>query len=269
MAAGDLLLDVKDVSQKLGGSQILEGVTFQVKDRVRPDKVTGQIAGLLGPSGVGKTRLIRIVAGLDVPDAGSVTRGDGAPIAAGEVGVVFQHYPLLKHRTIRSNLDVAASIGGTTGERATSRIDMLLERFGLAHRQNLYPMQLSGGQRQRAAIAQQIVCHKKLLLLDEPFSGLDPAALDECIKLLVEVAHIDEETTLVIVTHDIKAAMKVSDALFMLGRDRDASGKVTSGAKVQKTYDLVELGLAYREDVEFDPAFTALEREIKAEFKRL
>jgi polar amino acid transport system ATP-binding protein/sulfate transport system ATP-binding protein len=268
MAAGDILLDVKDVKQNLGGNQILDGVTFQVKDVVRPGAVTGQVVALLGPSGVGKTRILRILAGLDRPDTGSVSRANGQPCHAGEIGVVFQHYPLLKHRTIRGNLEVAAAIGGLKGDN-WQRIDMLLDRFGLAHRKSLYPMQLSGGQRQRAAIAQQIVCHRTLLLLDEPFSGLDPAALDECIKLLLEVAHMDEINTLVIVTHDIRAAMIVADTVLMLGRDRDASGKITSGAKIQKTYDLIAMGLAHREDVEFDPAFTKLEREIKAEFKRL
>ncbi len=269
MAAGDVLLDVRDVWQTLGGSLILEGLTFQVKDRVRPGHVTGQIVALLGPSGVGKTTILRVIAGLAAPTRGSVTRLGGAPFSAGEVGVVFQQYPLFKHRTVRSNLEVAASVGGLSGDDGRKRIDMLLTRFDLAHRASLYPMQLSGGQRQRAAIAQQIVCHRDLLLLDEPFSGLDPAALEDCIKLLLEVAHIDESTTLVIVTHDIRAAMIVADTVLLLGRDRDASGKVKSGAKIQRTVDLVEQGLAYRDDVEFDPDFVKLEHEIKGEFRRL
>jgi polar amino acid transport system ATP-binding protein/sulfate transport system ATP-binding protein len=269
MADGDILLDVKDVSQTLGGNRILDKLTFQVKDRVRPGHVTGQVVALLGPSGVGKTRLLRLIAQLDEPDTGTVRGAADAPIAPGSVGVVFQNYPLLRHRTVRDNLIVAGLTNDMSRAEARKRSDELLARFGLAHRATLYPMQLSGGQRQRAAIAQQLVKHKSMLLLDEPFSGLDPAALDEVIELLIETAHMDEGNTLIIVTHDIRAAMVVADTVLMLGRTRGADGKPNSGAHIRRTFDMVALGLAWREDVEFDPAFAKLEREIKNEFKTL
>jgi ABC-type nitrate/sulfonate/bicarbonate transport system ATPase subunit len=145
----------------------------------------------------------------------------------------------------------------------------LLKRFGLAERASLYPTQLSGGQRQRAAIAQQLIRQKTFLLLDEPFSGLDPAALQDVIRLLIDVAHMDELNTIVVITHDIRAALVVSDTLFMLGRPRDPRGAFTGGARIRNRYDLVELGLAWRDDVELDPKFPALEREVKSQFRDL
>src|SRR2546430_8985809 len=98
--------------------------------------------------------------------------------------------------------------------------------------------------------------------MKEPFSGLDPQALDEVIKLLVQVRDMDELNTIVIVTHDIHAALTVSDTVFMLGRDRGPDGKIASGAHIKDTIDLVELGLAYREDLTTEPKFTELEHRI-------
>ncbi len=248
---------------------MLKGVTFEVKDRIRPGVTTGQLVGILGPSGVGKTRLLRIIAGLDAPDSGTVKGPKGMPLLAGTVGVVFQNYPLLRHRTIAQNLDIAAAAGGMSAQAAKERSKYLLDRFGLTERAKYYPAQVSGGQRQRVAIAQQLVCPRNLLLMDEPFSGLDPATLDEVIQLIVEVANLHELNTIAVVTHDIRAAMIVSDTLLVLGRERTAEGKAIPGARIQATYDLVERGLAWQPDVESLPAFGPLEKEIKGRFKLL
>jgi polar amino acid transport system ATP-binding protein/sulfate transport system ATP-binding protein len=264
-----VLLHVENVSQKLGGNQILEGLTFEVRDRVRPDAVTGQVVGMLGPSGVGKTRLLRIISGLDQPDTGQVLGPDGKPLPVGTVGVVFQNYLLLRHRTVLGNLLAAGSAGGMSRADSMKRSAELLQRFGLLDRGKFYPAQLSGGQRQRVAIAQQLVHQKRLLIMDEPFSGLDPHALDNVIELLFEVAHQHEHNTLIVITHDIRAAMMLCDTLLLLGRARDAEGNVISGAHIVEEIDLAEHGLAWRENVELDPKFVELEREIKAKFAKL
>jgi polar amino acid transport system ATP-binding protein/sulfate transport system ATP-binding protein len=268
MSKDEVLLDVAGVRLQLGESLILEDLSFQVVDRVREGTVTGQVVGLLGPSGVGKTRLLRIIAGLDVPDKGTVRGQNGAELEPGSVGFVFQDYPLLHHRTVRSNLELAGRIGGMTAEKAHKRTSELLETFRLTDRGSFYPAQLSGGQRQRVAIAQQIMQPCRLLLMDEPFSGLDPEALDSVMRLIVEVANLDELNTIVLVTHDIRAAMIVSDTLHMLGRERKEE-KVVPGAHVVWSYDMVERGLAWQEDVVHLAGFGELEKEIKARFKGL
>jgi ABC-type nitrate/sulfonate/bicarbonate transport system ATPase subunit len=269
MGAGDVLLEVKNLGLRLGDHQVLDKLSFKVIDRVRPGKITGQVVGLLGPSGVGKTRLLRLIAGLDQPDAGVVLGPTSKPLIAGTVGVVFQNYVLLRHRTVMANLVLAGVANGMSRDEAHKKASVLLERFSLADRGDYYPAQLSGGQRQRVAIAQQLVHNKQLLLMDEPFSGLDPAALDEVMKLIVEVANMDELNTVVIVTHDIRAAILVSDTLFMLGRDHAPDGKLIPGAHIQHTYDLVERDLCWKDDLELDPRFPPLEREIKERFKAL
>jgi polar amino acid transport system ATP-binding protein/sulfate transport system ATP-binding protein len=262
----EVLFSVRDISLRLGGQPILNGVSFDVRDRVRAGLVTGQIVALLGPSGVGKTRLLRIIAGLDAPDHGTVTGPKGRALEAGEVGVVFQDYPLLRHRTVLDNLVVAGLANGLSRREARTRGTALLERFDLGHRAGHYPAQLSGGQRQRVAIAQQIVCPKQLLLFDEPFSGLDPQAIDELIRLLVQVANMDELETLIIVTHDLWSAMVVSDTILLLGRP---DGDRHAGARVVATYDLVARNLCWREHVEREPGFLELEQEIRARFRTL
>src|SRR5205085_1323501 len=102
----------------------------------------------------------------------------------------------------------------------------------------------------------------------EPFSGLDPATLDEVTRLVVEVANMDELNTIMLVTHDIRAAMVVSDTLFMLGRERQ-DGKPLPGAKVRASYDLVAAGLAWQDGVSELPEFSRLEKEIKGRFRLL
>ena len=268
VSAGDVLLDVSGVKLKLGDNQVLNGVTFQIIDRVREGKTTGQVVGMLGPSGVGKTRLLRIIASLDSPDAGKVRGHKGSILQAGTVGVVFQDYPLLKHHTVQTNLEIAGKIAGMSPTVARKRADELLATFKLSDRGGHYPAQLSGGQRQRVAIAQQIVQPRQLLLMDEPFSGLDPAALEDVTKLVSEVANLHELNTILIVTHDIRAAMIVSDTMHLLGRDKK-DDKVVPGAKIQGTYDLVERGLAWHEDVSELREFAQLEKEIKGRFRNL
>ena len=267
---GEVVLSVRDVSLRLGGTPVLEKVSFDIRDRIRVGFPTGQIVALLGPSGVGKTSLLRVLAGLAAPDAGEVLGIGGKRLVAGEVGLVFQSYPLLAHRTALGNLEVAARIAGLGVRAARERAMELLASFRLADHARHYPAQLSGGQRQRVAIAQQLIHEKKLLLMDEPFSGLDPAALDEVMHMVVEVANRDDLNTILIVTHDIHSAMVVSDTAIMLGRDRLPDGSAApGGAHVQATYNLVERGLAYHPELTGKTEFVALELEMRERFKRL
>jgi polar amino acid transport system ATP-binding protein/sulfate transport system ATP-binding protein len=264
-----VVLSAENLSQRLGGNLILDKLSFKVRDRVRPGVTTGQVVGLLGPSGVGKTRLLRLIAGLDLPDTGHVRGPGDQPMPPGTVGVVFQNYILLRHRTVLGNLVTAGVTNGLSSADALARSRDLLQIFGLSERASFYPTQLSGGQRQRVAIAQQLVRQKLILVMDEPFSGLDPIALDGVIDLIGRVAHVHEHTTIVVITHDIRAALMVADTLLLLGRDRDPSGRAIPGARIQHEIDLVAEGLAWRQDVELDPKFVAMEREVKGRFAKL
>lgn len=267
---GETLLSVQNVNLELGGKQILRDVCFDVKNIERPDMQQGQVVGLLGPSGIGKTQLFRILSGLNIPDSGSVKIGDpGVEVCAGMVGVVAQNYPLLQHRKVLGNLAVAGRQAGLSAEEAISQGQSLLEQFHLAEHADKYPVQLSGGQRQRVAIAQQFMCSNQLMLMDEPFSGLDPLALSRMCDFIKTVAQTDELKTFIIVTHDIASAVEVCDTLLLLGRDRDEAGNPIPGARIQHTIDLIARGLAWRPNISRTPEFAATINEVKDLFAKL
>jgi len=267
---GATLLSVKGVSLSFSGKPILRDVNAEVRDVRRPGVVTGQVVGLLGPSGIGKTQLFRILSGLNAPDSGTVLVGEKQePVRRGMVGVVAQSYPLFAHRTVLGNLLVAGRMAGLSSEEAKKRSRALLARFGMEEHAGKWPSQLSGGQRQRVAIARQVLCSEHFLLMDEPFSGLDLVQLENVVELLYEVASAHELNTIIVVTHDITAAVEVADVLWLLGRDRDEKGNVIPGARVQETYDLVARGLAYRKGITGTPEFLALRQEIRERFPTL
>ncbi len=265
-----MVLRVEDVSLTLGGNLILDHVNFEIKNVTRPDAIAGQVVGLLGPSGIGKTQLFHILSGLNKPDAGHVLIGDpGVVVERGMVGVVAQHYPLFAHRTIMGNLLVAGERSGKSADECVKKANSLLERFRLEDRANVYPSQLSGGQRQRVAIAQQIMCSDQFLLMDEPFSGLDLLAIGRVQELIHEISTAHELNTIIVVTHDLVAAMEVCDTLILLGRNSDEHGKFKPGARIQASYNLIDRGLAWRKDIATTPEFLETLREIRQRFALL
>jgi ABC-type nitrate/sulfonate/bicarbonate transport system ATPase subunit len=230
-----------------------------------------QILSILGPSGSGKTTLLRIIAGLDKPDSGTVachTEEDGLrSVQAGDVGVVFQRYPLFDDQTVLQNLVEPALNGGLSRAEAMEKSLSYLAEFGLAKQAKNYPMQLSGGQRQRVAIAQQLIQNRFYIILDEPFSGLDPNNINNVIRLLTHVSHGHENNTFIIVTHDITSALIISDRVVLLGEPAEEVGR---GARIVKDYDLIAENLAYQEDIEDSSRFLEIRKEIKyVEFPKL
>lgn len=264
------LVQVQNVNVTLGGKCILRDVDFVIRDVHRPGHTQGQIVALVGPSGMGKSQLFRRIAGLEPLDSGTIKIGEDAhPTAAGLVGVVMQHYPLFPHRTVLGNLLVAGTQAGLDAVACKAKAMGLLEQLGMTPQAESWPAQLSGGQRQRVAIAQQLMCSEHLLLLDEPFSGLDILAKEAACKLIEEVAALDELNTIIVVTHDVESAVHIADQVLVLGRNRDPEGKPIPGARIQADIDLKARGVAWRENNERLPAFQVAVQEIKTLFPRL
>ena len=246
---------------------VLKGLNAHIDNIQREGMNQGQVVALLGPSGSGKTQLFRCIAGLQRPSSGSIRlKGGSAEVQPGEVGVVAQNYPLFNHRTVLGNLLVAASRFIRQPKLAREKAIAMLEEFGLEDKAGAYPQSLSGGQRQRIAIAQQLLCSSHFLLMDEPFSGLDPLAKKRVCETIADVSTKDELNTMIVVTHDIESAIAIADTLWILGRDRDAQGKPIPGARIQEVLNLAEMGLAWDPEVESRPEFFELSTRIKRQF---
>lgn len=262
------LIKIDNISLVYDDKVILKPISIEVKDIVRPNCLTGQIIGILGPSGIGKSSLVKILTGLNKPTTGSVTVG-GKPVEAGMVGYVAQNYPLFNHRTVLGNLLVATEHLNISKKDALEKVNKYLVMFDLLDKAKLYPSQLSGGMRQKTAIIQELLCSEHYLVLDEPTSGADPLLKDKICDLINKVANIHEENTIFVVAHDISTLVSISDTLWLLGRDRDSNGKIIPGAYIKKQYNLIERGLAWRKDISTTREFSDFVLEIKEEFKNL
>ena len=266
----DVLLRVEDVHLALGGRPVLRGVDATVRDIVRDECAQGQVVAVVGRTGAGKTQLFRMLAGLQSPTRGRVLVGAGqVPVECGMVGMVAQDYPLFEHRTVLGNVVVAGRQVGLGRREVRDRAEALLVRLGLAEQLGSYPSQLSGGQRQRAAIAQQAICSKHFLLMDEPFTGLDPVAVDDVCRLIADVSHMDELNTIFVSSHILAAATMVADTVWVLGRERGANGEPVPGTKIVREVDLIERGLAWHPDVARAPGFAECVSELRAMFLNL
>jgi ABC-type nitrate/sulfonate/bicarbonate transport system ATPase subunit len=247
----------------------LKNLSLAIKDI----KGKPQIVSLLGPSGSGKTTALRVIAGLDEPTSGCVmiTNGKGLrSVKVGDVGVVFQKYPLFEDLNVLNNLVVPATHAGMSKAAAKEKALRYLDEFNLLQQGLAWPVQLSGGQRQRVAILQQLMKERHFIILDEPFSGLDPVNIANVIKLINRIANEHTLNTFIIITHDITSALTISDHVCLLGRERDEEGKPIPGSRIMKEYDLVEEGLAYQPNIEDLPRFAEVRKEIKmVEFPKL
>ncbi|MGC4088975.1 MAG: ATP-binding cassette domain-containing protein [Polyangiaceae bacterium] len=262
------LLTLEDVRVRCGERTILDGVCASVKNVTRPGVQQGQVIGVLGPSGIGKTQLFRVLAGLSRPAFGRVLLGsEQAPVECGRVGVVAQDYPLFAHHSVLANLCLSARLSGDTSARALERARELLERFGIAEQAEQFPALLSGGQRQRVAIAQQLLRKSSLLLMDEPFSGLDLRMIKAVCALINEVARHDELLTIIVTSHDVSALLSVADTIWLLGRPAGANPE--QGARIVDTLDLMERGIAWEPEVERAPRYEETRRELATRFLEL
>ncbi len=230
------------MSKRFGPVEVLDGVDLVVDP--------GEVLAVLGPSGCGKTTLLRVLAGLEAPDAGSVTLdGDEVKGPAPTRGLVAQHGGLFPWRRLRANVE--------WGPRAARRPDAaavaeeLLEATGLADFADAWPHQLSGGMRQRAAIAQVLANRPPVLLLDEPFSALDAQTRLRMHGWLRQLL-MDRPVATVLVTHDVDEALLLGDRVALLS------------VRPSKVVEVLDVGLGAGRDhsVRQDPRYMALHRDV-------
>jgi ABC-type nitrate/sulfonate/bicarbonate transport system ATPase subunit len=177
---------------------------------------TNEFVALLGPSGCGKSTVFNIIAGLLEPTSGRVLI-DGADTTGqtGHVGYMFQKDLLLRWRTVLRNMTLGAEVQGMDRRTAEAEALELLGRLGLRGRENSYPVQLSGGMRQRVAFGRTLLCHKDVLLLDEPLGALDAQTREYMQEWLLEIWSQFRKTVLLI-THDLDEAIFLADRVYVL-----------------------------------------------------
>jgi sulfate transport system ATP-binding protein len=206
---------VDSVSKRFGDFVALDDVSLEVRD--------GSLTALLGPSGGGKSTLLRVIAGLETPDSGAVSiAGEDAtskPPQRRNVGFVFQHYAAFKHMTVAKNVAFGLTIRKRPRDEIDARVEELLKLVHLDGFAQRYPSQLSGGQRQRMALARALAVQPRVLLLDEPFGALDATVRKE-LRAWLRRLHDEVHVTTVFVTHDQEEAMEVAEQIVVLNDGR-------------------------------------------------
>jgi ABC-type Fe3+/spermidine/putrescine transport system ATPase subunit len=222
-------LSMRDVTKQFGAHVAVHGVSLEV--------ATGEVAVIVGPSGCGKTTLLRLIAGLEVPDAGEVWLVDRQVAAARrslvppherKIGFVFQDLALWPHLTVVQNLDFVLESAGTSRNQRRSRIQEALAVVRVEALAGRYPHELSGGEQQRVALARAFVGDPQLLVMDEPLSSLDP----ELRALLrIELLRLQQASalTMVYVTHDREDAAVLADCVIEMRNGRIVASNTTSG----------------------------------------
>lgn len=208
-------IEVKGVNKKFGDFVALENVDVTIP--------SGQLTALLGPSGGGKSTLLRIIAGLESADTGAINiHGNDAtrlPAQKRNVGFVFQHYAVFKHMTVAKNVAFGLEIRKRPKAEVAARVEELLKLVHLSQFAHRLPSQLSGGQRQRMALARALAVEPQVLLLDEPFGALDAKVRKELRDWLRRL-HDEVHVTTVFVTHDQEEALEVADEIVVINEGR-------------------------------------------------
>jgi sulfate/thiosulfate transport system ATP-binding protein len=220
-------IDAMNVTKQFGDFHALRDVSVSIE--------RGKLTALLGPSGGGKSTLLRIIAGLEKPDAGRVYI-DGqdmtdVPARRRGIGFVFQHYAAFPHMTVWDNVAFGLRVAKADKVTIKRRVDELLDLVHLAGLSRRYPSELSGGQRQRMALARALAVEPRLLLLDEPFGALDVKVREE-LRAWLRQLHEQVNATTVFVTHDQEEAMELADQIVLIN-----AGQVEQVGPPEELYD--------------------------------
>ncbi|HEY8428101.1 MAG TPA: amino acid ABC transporter ATP-binding protein [Sandaracinaceae bacterium] len=212
------MIEVVDLFKRHGQRVVLDRVSFEV--------ARGETAAVVGPSGGGKTTLLRCLHGLESFDAGAVRIGDARLSPAGadrgalaavraKTGFVFQQWHLFAHLSVLENvIEAPVHVRRVPRKQAIAEAEALLDKVGMLHRRDALPRSLSGGEQQRVAIARALAMKPEVLLMDEPTSALDPQRVGDLAELLAQLAA--EGLTLVIVTHEIAFAKRLAQRALVL-----------------------------------------------------
>jgi len=222
-----MAISVEHLTKRFGDYAALDDVSVDVPD--------GSLTALLGPSGGGKSTLLRVIAGLELPDSG-VVRIAGEDVTSAspqrrDVGFVFQHYAAFKHLTVRDNVAFGLKIRKRGKKEIKDTVDELLHLVQLDGFAGRYPDQLSGGQRQRMALARALAVQPRVLLLDEPFGALDVKVRADLRAWLLKL-HDEWPVTTIIVTHDREEAMELASQIVVIN-----NGRVEQTGSPDELYD--------------------------------
>ncbi len=241
------MLQVRGLTVGYDAEPVLEAVDIDVQP--------GQFVSLVGPSGSGKSSVLKAVTGLLAPLAGTVD----LTVDARDVGFLFQDDALLPWRTVRQNVSLGMRIRDVPLEEAESQAEHWLELLHLKGLGDRYPGQLSGGQRKRVALAQVLALAPKLLLMDEPFASLDAIVRTRITEELLDWVE-REHLTVLLVTHDLEEAISLSDVVYVLGGGPRATVRGRHVVGIERPRHLLEV----RSHPDFAPLLARLWKELEA-----
>lgn len=214
------MIKIENLHKKFGDTEVLKGIDLEVKK--------GEVVAIIGPSGTGKSTLLRCINYLEVPDKGVITVGNVSVDAENHnkseihdlrkhTAMIFQNYNLFQNKNVFQNVTEALIVGkGMKKQDAEKEAINQLEKVGMSDKIHQYPITLSGGQQQRVAIARSMATKPDILLFDEPTSALDPEWVQEVLEVIKKLA--EKHHTMLIVTHEMKFARDVADRIvFMNG----------------------------------------------------